>query len=110
MGTVVADEISSSMSKAKSVSSSASRDSGKFWDMIDIGDIGDPLWNKYWEVLVNMLTDGDWGNRPSWYETERFNLDQYTKFEGQSKLGMTFEEFIEVFEEWESLFQGIWYI
>ena len=65
--------------------------------------------DRFFDVLVDMLTDGNRGNRPGWYPSDRFTVEQFTKFEGQSKLGLSFKEFEDVFEENEDYLKSIWF-
>ena len=108
MGTVVADEISSSMAKARSGCFPASRESGKFWDMYEWTD---ESFNTFYDFLKEILHGAKESFVYDWEELIKHFLtsERYSELNGEGRLGLSFDEFKhEVENEWDSFFRFWW--
>ena len=95
--------ISSSEYKAKSASSSASRDSGKFWDVYEWTDESTSI---FLEFLKEILHDPKGSFIYNWeVSNEQFlTSERFSELNGEWKLGLSFEEFKQEVEmNWDSL-------
>jgi hypothetical protein len=88
-------------------------DSGKFWDIMSPDKdfecgLTDQNQNAFLELLRDILVEE--GLRYGWFYSvdHLLTLERYIRFDGQSKLGLTFERFVEIVELEEDNLRSWW--